>query len=103
MFLRKVHKKTPALQWILIKMQPFNLQFEILIKKEILVFSREFGKSFKDKFFIEQLRRCWKVTGTWNITLYFISKKKKMKLKTRTMNFLNFLSKRNAIWISVQD
>ena len=53
--LRKVHRKTPLLECILIKMQASNLQCETLIEKEMpaQVFPYEFCKIFKDIFFIE--------------------------------------------------
>ena len=40
-----------------------------------------------------------KVTVKWNITLWFFSKKKEMKLKNMAMSFSNFLSKRATISI----
>ena len=52
----KVHRKTPVLECILIKIQAPNIRFEILIKKEKPVLPCEFCKNFKNKFFIEQLR-----------------------------------------------
>ena len=51
----KVHRKTPVLECILMKMQASNIRFEILIKKEAPVLPCEFCKNIKNKFFIEQL------------------------------------------------
>ena len=46
----KVHRKTPALECILIKMQASNIRFEILIKKETPVLPLNFAKILRISF-----------------------------------------------------